>query len=158
LTNLFRTPGGRFGCAFVTTMLARRTQYHQSVLVAHATPFDPQYRATLDSLSHYFVSRGYTVPDAALHAKAQLARIVLQQASFLGFMDCFWLLAVACLIGGPIIFLTRKILTPPSPAGAHYILGANATTKGGPPPTVLPTYIILKRLGRGTPIYADSCG
>jgi len=119
LTNLFRNQGGSFGIAFVTTMLARRTQYHQSVLVAHATPFDPQYQSTLTSLSHYFVSRGYTVPDAALHAKAQLARIVLQQASFLGFMDCFWLLGCACLIGAPIVFLTRKILTAQSPAGAH---------------------------------------
>jgi len=119
LTNLFRNQGGSFGIAFVTTVLARRTQYHQSVLVAHATPFDPQYRATLDSLSHYFLSRGYTVPDAALHAKAQLARLVLQQASFLSFMDCFWLLGVACLIGAPIAFLTRKILTAQTPSGAH---------------------------------------
>jgi MFS transporter, DHA2 family, multidrug resistance protein len=119
LTNLFRNQGGSFGIAFVTTVLARRTQYHQSVLVAHATPFDPQYRATLDSLSHYFLSRGYTVPDAALHAKAQLARLVLQQASFLSFMDCFWLLSCACLIGAPIAFLTRRILTAQGSAAAH---------------------------------------
>jgi MFS transporter, DHA2 family, multidrug resistance protein len=119
LTNLFRNQGGSFGIAFVTTVLARRTQYHQSVLVAHATPFDAKYRSTLDSLSHYFASHGYTVPDAALHAKAQLARIVLQQASFLGFMDCFWLLSVACLIGAPIALLTRKILTAPGSPSAH---------------------------------------
>src|SRR5215470_10413886 len=119
LTNLFRNQGGSFGIAFVTTMLARRTQYHQSVLVAHATPFDAQYQSRLTSLTNYFASRGYTIPDAALHAKAQLARIVLQQASFLGFMDCFWLLGVACLIGAPIALLTRKILTAQSPAGAH---------------------------------------
>src|SRR5258705_9521105 len=37
LTNLFRNQGGSVGIAFVTTFLARRTQYHQSVLVAHAT-------------------------------------------------------------------------------------------------------------------------
>ncbi len=37
LTNLFRNQGGSFGIAFVTTLLARRTQYHQSVLVAHST-------------------------------------------------------------------------------------------------------------------------
>src|SRR5215468_2375939 len=115
LTNLFRNQGGSFGIAFVTTMLARRTQYHQSVLVAHATPFDAQYQSRLTSLTNYFASHGYTVPDAALHAKAQLARIVLQQASFLGFMDCFWLLGAPCLIGAPIIFLTRKILTAQSP-------------------------------------------
>ncbi|HWY42033.1 MAG TPA: DHA2 family efflux MFS transporter permease subunit [Candidatus Sulfotelmatobacter sp.] len=111
LTNLFRNQGGSFGIAFVTTVLARRTQYHQSVLVAHATPLDQHYRNTLNSLSHYFVSRGYTVPDAVLHAKAQLARLVLQQASFLGFLDCFWLLGCACIIGAPIVFLTRAVRT-----------------------------------------------
>jgi len=111
LTNLFRNQGGSFGIAFVTTVLARRTQYHQSVLVAHATPLDQHYRDTLNSLSHYFVSRGYTVPDAVLHAKAQLARLVLQQASFLGFLDCFWLLGCACIIGAPIVFLTRAVRT-----------------------------------------------
>src|SRR3981189_2720968 len=89
LTNLFRNQGASFGIAFATTVVARRTQYHRSVLVAHATPLDQHYRDTLNSLSHYFVSRGYTVPDAVLHAKAQLARLVLQQASFLGFLDCF---------------------------------------------------------------------
>src|SRR5246500_4239105 len=115
LTNLFRNQGGSFGIAFVTTVLARRTQYHQSVLVAHATPFDPQYQSRLNSLSHYFASRGYTVPDAALHAKAQLARIVLQQASFLGFMDCFWLLSVTCLIGAPIVFPHPQNPHRPSP-------------------------------------------
>src|ERR1700741_5039576 len=44
LTNLFRNQGGSVGIAFVTTVLARRTQYHQSVLVAHATPFQQRYQ------------------------------------------------------------------------------------------------------------------
>src|ERR1700726_3948497 len=46
LTNLFRNQGGSFGIAFVTTLLARRTQYHQSILVAHATPGQQRYRET----------------------------------------------------------------------------------------------------------------
>ena len=109
LTNLFRNQGGSVGIAFVTTFLARRTQYHHSVLVAHATPFEQHYRETLGALSRYFVTRGFTTPDAALHANAQLARIIQQQASFLGFLDCFWLLGCACLIGAPLVFFTRKV-------------------------------------------------
>src|SRR5690348_12806190 len=76
LTNLFRNQGGSVGIAFVTTVLARRTQYHQSVLVAHATTLDQRFRETLAALSRYFVAHGFTVPDAALHAQAQLARII----------------------------------------------------------------------------------
>jgi DHA2 family multidrug resistance protein len=79
------------------------------VLVAHATPFEQHYRETLGALSQYFVTHGFTTPDAALHANAQLARIIQQQASFLGFLDCFWLLGCACLIGAPLVFFTRKV-------------------------------------------------
>ena len=38
LTSLFRNQRGSVGIAFVTTFLAQRRQYHQSGLVAHATP------------------------------------------------------------------------------------------------------------------------
>src|ERR1700758_2902246 len=67
LTNLFRNQGGSFGIAFVTTLLARRTQYHQSVLIAHAVPSDQRYRALLRTLTRYFATHGFTAPDAALH-------------------------------------------------------------------------------------------
>src|SRR5215831_12968131 len=53
ITNLFRNQGGSVGIAFVTTILARRTQYHQSVLVAHATPFDQPFLAASDKLTRY---------------------------------------------------------------------------------------------------------
>jgi DHA2 family multidrug resistance protein len=118
LTNLFRNQGGSVGIAFVTTVLARRTQYHQSVLVAHATPFQQRYQETLTKLSGYFLTHGFTAPDAALHAKAQLARMIQQQAAFLGFLDCFWLLGCACLIGAPLVFFTRKFRLA-GPGGGH---------------------------------------
>jgi DHA2 family multidrug resistance protein len=118
ITNLFRNQGGSVGIAFVTTLLARRTQYHQSVLVAHATPLHQRYQETLGALSRYFVTHGFSAPDAALHAKAQLARIVQQQAAFLGFLDCFWVLGCACLIGAPLIFFARKVRSA-GPGGAH---------------------------------------
>jgi DHA2 family multidrug resistance protein len=118
LTNLFRNQGGSVGIAFVTTLLARRTQYHQSVLVAHASPFDARYRETLNSIAKYFAARGFTTPDSALHAKAQLAHIILQQSALLGFLDCFWLLGCACLIGAPVIFLAKKVRAA-GPGSAH---------------------------------------
>jgi MFS transporter, DHA2 family, multidrug resistance protein len=118
LTNLFRNQGASVGIAFVTTVLARRTQYHQSVLVAHASPTQPRYQETLGALSRYFATHGYTTPDAALHAKAELARIIQQQAAFLGFLDCFRLLGCACLIGAPLVFFTRKFKSG-GPSAAH---------------------------------------
>jgi DHA2 family multidrug resistance protein len=118
LNNLFRNQGGSVGIAFVTTVLARRTQYHQSVLVAHATSLDHRFRETFATLSRSFLAHGFTTPDAALHAEAQMARIIQQQAAFLGFLDCFWLLGCACLIGTPLVFFTRKLMSA-GPGAAH---------------------------------------
>jgi MFS transporter, DHA2 family, multidrug resistance protein len=118
LTNLFRNQGGSVGIAFVTTVLARRTQYHQSVLVAHATPLQQRYQQTLDGLSRYLATHGFTAADAALHAQAQLVRIIQQQAALLGFLDCFWLLGCACLLGAPLVFFTRKFRSG-GPGAAH---------------------------------------
>ena len=47
LFNLARNIGGSSGIATVTTLLARRAQYHQTVLVSHLTPYDPAYRDAL---------------------------------------------------------------------------------------------------------------
>ena len=118
ITNLFRNQGGSVGIAFVTTVLARRTQYHQSVLTVHANPFRQTYLQTLDGISRRFAANRFTVPDAALHAKAQLMQIVHQQASLLGFLDCFWLLGWACALGAPLIFLSRKFRAA-GPGAAH---------------------------------------
>ncbi len=118
LTNLFRNQGASFGIAFATTVVARRTQYHRSVLVAHATPLNAPYQAVLTNLSAYFARHGYSAADAATHAQAQLGRILDHQASFMASLDCFWLLGCACLIGAPLVFFTRNFRSA-GPGSAH---------------------------------------
>ena len=44
LINLARNLGGSAGISFVTTMLARRAQFHQNVLVSHVTETNPIYQ------------------------------------------------------------------------------------------------------------------
>jgi DHA2 family multidrug resistance protein len=54
--NLLRNLGGSFGVAFVTTILSRRAQFHQSQLVEHLTPFDRSYQLFSEQTSkalHY---------------------------------------------------------------------------------------------------------
>ena len=118
LTNLFRNQGASFGIAFATTVVARRAQYHRSVLVAHATPLSAPYQAVLTNLSAYFARHGFSAADAATHAQAQVGRILDHQASFLASLDCFWLLGCACLIGAPLVFFTRNFRSA-GPGSAH---------------------------------------
>jgi len=108
LTNLFRNQGGSVGIAFVTTVVARRAQYHQSILAASATPSNPRYRGFLDSTSRYFAAHGFSSADAARHALALLGQTIQQQATLLASLDCFRLLGLACLLGAPLVFFTRK--------------------------------------------------
>jgi MFS transporter, DHA2 family, multidrug resistance protein len=118
LTNLFRNQGASFGIAFATTVVARRAQYHRSVLVAQAIPLNVNYHAFFTNLSTYFARHGLSVADASVHAQAQLGRILDQQASFLASLDCFWLLGCACMIGAPLVFLTRKFKSA-GPGSGH---------------------------------------
>src|SRR6202046_2757883 len=57
LTNLCRNWGGSFGIAFVTSMLERRTEYHQSVLVRNLTSAGGTVRQFVQTLSHILVRR-----------------------------------------------------------------------------------------------------
>jgi MFS transporter, DHA2 family, multidrug resistance protein len=118
LTNLFRNQGGSFGIAFVTTLLARRTQYHQSVLVAHNTPLDARYQEFLGNLTGYFSSHGCTSAQAALHAQAQAFGLLQRQAAFLAFLDCFTMLGWFVLAGVPLVLLIKKF-KPVSSSGGH---------------------------------------
>src|SRR6266850_389955 len=117
LTNLFRNQGGSFGIAFVTTLLARRTQYHQSVLVAHNTPFDAGYQKLLSKLTGYFTTHGFAHADAIVHAQAQAFQVLERQAAYLAFLDCFTALGWFVLMGAPLVFLIRRFAGAASSGG-----------------------------------------
>src|SRR5246127_63169 len=108
LTNLFRNQGGSFGIAFVTTVLARRAQYHQSVLVTHVTRFDRTFSENLQSIANRFVEHGYSAADAAVRAVAQVHAVVQQQDSILAFLVCFWLLGLVAFIGPVLAIFIHK--------------------------------------------------
>jgi DHA2 family multidrug resistance protein len=107
LTNLCRNWGASFGIAFVTTMLERRTQYHQSVLVGDITSADGGVGQFINRSSHFLVTRGASSPDAIHQSYGLVANMMTQQATMLAFMDCFRLLGVIVLIGLVLAFFTR---------------------------------------------------
>ncbi|MCG8532180.1 MAG: DHA2 family efflux MFS transporter permease subunit [Desulfovibrionales bacterium] len=92
--NLLRNLGSSFGVAFASTIVARRSQYHQSVLVNFLTDGNPNYDQwithTMQVLSR---TMGY-VPELRTLAKALAYREMQLQSSYLAFMDAFVLMAV----------------------------------------------------------------
>jgi DHA2 family multidrug resistance protein len=119
LTNLCRNWGGSFGIAFVTTMLERRTQYHQSVLVSHLTSADGSVQQFVNNTSHYLVTRGTSAPDAIHQSYGLAASLMTQQATMLAAMDCFHLLGLVVIVGLPLAFLIRHFHIAGAGGAAH---------------------------------------
>ena len=115
LTNLCRNWGGSFGIAFVTTMLQRRAQYHQSVLVSHLTSADGTVQQFVHNTSRYLLTRGTSGPDAIHQSYGLVSSVMTQQATMLAAMDCFHLLGLVVFLGLPLAFLIR-----------HFEIGAAA--------------------------------
>ncbi len=113
LINLARNIGGSVGISFVTAMLARRAQFHQTVLVSQMTPHNPEYMSRLQGLTQTLAVRGSNAVDAAHRAHGELYGMVVRQSNMLAYIDNFWLLAVAILAMVPFVFLMKR-----SPKGA----------------------------------------
>ena len=107
LINLARNVGGSAGIATVTTMLARRSQYHQSVLVSHLTPAHENYRTFLERTSHMLMGQGVGAPEAFHRAQGMLYGMVQSQASMEAFIDAFWVLGVIFLAIIPVMLILR---------------------------------------------------
>jgi MFS transporter, DHA2 family, multidrug resistance protein len=114
IINMMRNIGGSFGISAVTTLIARREQYHQNVLVAHATPLSTPYEAAIGTLQQAYLGYTASAVDALRQAEAQVYATVQQQAALLSFNDCFWAMAVILAAMVPVVLLMRK----PSPGAA----------------------------------------
>ena len=108
LINLARNIGGSVGIANVTTMLARRMQFHQTVLVSHVTPFDYGYRAMIAGTSSMLMSHGSDPTQAAAQAHGLLYGMVQRHAAMLAFVDNFWLMGVTFLCMVPLMFFMKE--------------------------------------------------
>jgi len=115
IINMMRNLGGSFGIAIATTVLARRQQVHQNVLVGHVTPWSPQYDSTIQALQKAYLVGTANAADALHQAQAQLYAMVQRQAAMLSYIDAFLLLAVIFTGLVPLVFLLRK---PDSASGA----------------------------------------
>lgn len=106
--SLTRNIGGSAGVALMTTLLARRTQFHQSRLIEHLRPGMPAVDATLQRFAHFFFLRGADATLALRRAYGALYGMVARQASMLSFIEAFTLMGVIfLLLIPPISFMAR---------------------------------------------------
>ncbi len=108
LVNFMRNIGSSVGTSLVTTVLARRAQFHQSMLSYHATGFDPAFRNQVNGLAAQLNHAGASVPDAQVQALASAYRSLQVQSQTLAYIDTFMVLAVAASLMFLLSFVVRK--------------------------------------------------
>ena len=118
LFNLARNVGGSSGIATAVTLLARRAQFHQSVLVAHLTPYDFRYREALAGAAATLRAGGSPAHDAALQAQGMIYGSMLRQANMLAFADAFWVMGALFLLVIPLMFFIKKV----RPSGGRVVV------------------------------------
>jgi DHA2 family multidrug resistance protein len=108
LVNFMRNIGSSVGTSMVTTLLARRAQFHQSVLADHATNYDPAFRDQLRGLTQQLAHAGATAPDAQVQAYGRIYRSMLVQSQTLAYIDTYMVLAIAASIMFALAFIVKK--------------------------------------------------
>ena len=107
LFNLGRNLGGSVGISLIESMLARRAQLHQNVLIAHTTRFNPAFRAALAAMRTKFVHAGSDAATALHMAYASLYAEVQRQASALAYVDVLRLLMLGSLLAVVVALFLR---------------------------------------------------
>jgi MFS transporter, DHA2 family, multidrug resistance protein len=119
LYNLMRNLGGSIGIAFVTTMLARGAQVHQSLMVGHLAPDNPAFVQQLAAAKNMLGQQTDSV-SATKEAYSGLYSLLDQQAHLWAFVDNFYLFGLLALGGIPLIFLFKRVnYAKKPPAAAH---------------------------------------
>ncbi len=112
--GMLRNVGGSVGIAVVTTLLAQRSQLHQSTLVSHVATSDPETLERLARWTHHFAALGSDAFTAERQAVVLLYRETVAQAQLLAYADDFWLLAMMFAAVPLFLPLMRRIRLQPA--------------------------------------------
>ena len=116
LTSLLRNLGGSVGISILTNLVTRGTQAHQALLVGHLTTYASPFRNQLAGLQHYLAAQGADPVTAQRQAYGLMYQLLQQQSSLWAYVDLFRLLALACAVLVPLVFLFKKGSKPTSGA------------------------------------------
>jgi DHA2 family multidrug resistance protein len=109
LYSVMRNIGSSVGISFVTTYLARRSQFHQSILTAHVNSYDMQFQQMKGQISGLlFLHGGADQSTAGQQAMALIYEMVRHQSSLLSFVEAFRVMGIVFLVCTVLILLMRR--------------------------------------------------
>jgi MFS transporter, DHA2 family, multidrug resistance protein len=119
LVNLVRNVGGSCGIAFATTLLERRMQLHQSLLIDALTPLNSLYTQAVSNAQAALIHRGVGPSQAAAQALGLIYNTLGGQAAILAYTDVFRMMGVISLAAIPFMFLLKKVNGGRESPGMH---------------------------------------
>jgi MFS transporter, DHA2 family, multidrug resistance protein len=109
LMNAARNTGGSIGISLANNVLAHREQFHQSRLVELINPSSVQYQDTLKQMTDYFAAHGGSLAHAQQQAFVWIGQQLQMQASYLAYIDVFWVLMLISAAAIPLALILRKV-------------------------------------------------
>jgi len=107
IVNLARNMGGDIGISLVTTLIARRSQFHQARLVEHVVP-SGALDARIAAIAQHLQQMGIGAVQSTKMAYGQIYAEVIKQAQTLAYLDVLVLFSIFTAIMVPAVMLTRK--------------------------------------------------
>jgi DHA2 family multidrug resistance protein len=102
LINLARNFGGSVGISFASTLVTRRSQFHQARLVEHLQSLNPNF----PDFTHQLSQATHTAGDST-ELMARTYQMATEQASLLSYLDAFKAVAVIFLLLLPLLLLVK---------------------------------------------------
>ena len=119
LMNLSRNLGGSVGVSLANTMLFRRSQLHQNILVSTPSMSGPEYLNNLHIIAANMVRQGMNSSIALQHAAAVINNTMEKQAEMLSYLDVFRFMAGASLMMVFVALILTKIPLGRKMAAGH---------------------------------------
>jgi DHA2 family multidrug resistance protein len=118
IVNFMRNMGSSVGTSLVTTLIARRSQFHQYRLVEYARVDNPNFQNSANGLAARLAHSGVSAPDAHMAAYARIYQSIQDQAASLAYIDTFMVLCV----GAGIMFFLAFLLKKNDPGAGHVVV------------------------------------
>ena len=108
LYSVMRNIGSSMGISFVTTLLARRSQFHQGRLAGNISLSNLQLLQAQNQTGAMFAQHGSDTVTSTHQALEFLYGSLQQQATLLSYIDVFRVMAWLFLLTAPLVLLMRK--------------------------------------------------
>jgi len=113
IVNFMRNMGSSVGTSLVTTLIARRSQFHQARLVQNVRVDNPNFMNSANGLAQHLANSGVGRHEAQITAYARIYQALQAQAASLAYIDTFMVLSV----GAAIMFCLAFVLKKNDPGG-----------------------------------------